>query len=78
MQSRSAGWISHVWVNRLATGPGVPLIRHVCRRCGCAFVDDLATNRMYPLRVIDSPFDNLMRGPRWLIEPCPKNKARVH
>jgi hypothetical protein len=28
-----------------------------------------------PLRVTDSPFDNLMRGSRWLIEPCPENKT---
>jgi hypothetical protein len=72
----SAAWNSHLWVSGLSRGLDVPLNRHLCRRCGCVFVDDVANNRLYPTHVGDSPFRNLMREPRWLIEPCLDEKEK--
>jgi hypothetical protein len=71
----SAAWNSHAWISGLSMGSGVPLNRHLCRRCGCVFVEDVANNRRYPAQISDSPFRNLMREPRWLIEPCLEEKA---
>ena len=72
----SAAWNSHLWVSGLSRGPDVPLNRHLCRRCGCVFVDDVVNNRFNPAHVGGSPFRNLMREPRWLIEPCLVEKAK--
>src|SRR5712672_1167653 len=44
----SAAWNSHVWVSGLSMSPGVPPNRHLCRRCGCVFVDDVANNKTVP------------------------------